>query len=210
MPRKPYHPPPPEAFDDDLDASTDDDARDGEDPVDDRPSKSQRKRDSHALQDLGEALVALPAARLAAVALPERLREAVAAFLVTRSHEGRRRQMQLIGRLMRSADVEPIRQAVEAHARGQAQDALALHEAERWRAELIAHDEALTDWLRAHPASDAQQLRTLVRNARKEAQAPAPGQAAGGAAGIPRKGRAFRELFQFIREAESAGAADDR
>ena len=153
------------------------------------------------MQDLGEALVALPPSRLAAVELPDRLRDAVEAFLVTRSHEGRRRQMQFIGRLMRGLDVESIRQAVLAHERGQAQDALALHEAERWRAELIASDDALTEWLRDHPSADAQQLRTLVRNARKEAVAAA----ASAGSGLPRKGRAFRELFQFIREAEPAG-----
>lgn len=185
---------------DDAHEGVDGDVRADLDDPDDRPSKSQRKRDSHALQDLGEALVALPPSRLAALALPERLSDAVNAYLVTRSHEGRRRQMQFIGRLMRGLDVEPIRAAVLAHERGQAQDALALHEAERWRAELIAHDEAITEWLRQHPDADTQQLRTLVRNARKEALAEA-----GAPAGVvPRKGRAFRELFQFIREAESA------
>ncbi len=208
MPRSPYRPTPPGGPEDDTGvpaaARPGDDDAPLDDHDDDRPSKSQRKRDSHALQDLGEALVALPPSRLAAVELPERLREAVQAFLVTRSHEGRRRQMQFIGRLMRGLDVEPIRLAVLAHERGQAQDALALHEAERWRAELIARDEAMTDWLRQHPAADAQQLRTLVRNARKES--PVPGSTGpGSSGGQPRKGRAYRELFQFIREAESAG-----
>ncbi len=198
MPRRPALPPDPDLLDDDANAAPDAGASSASSAYD-RPSKSQRKRDSHALQDLGEALVELPAARIAAIEMPDSLREAVLAYLRTRSHEGRRRQMQLVGRLMRSADVEPIRTAVDAHARGLAVDSLALHRAERWRAELIASDDALTEWLAAHPDADAQQLRTLVRNARKESRSDGASVPAGVA---PRKGRAFRDLFQFIREAE--------
>lgn len=156
-----------------------------------RPSKTQRKKTSHELQDLGEALVGLPVDRVAALALPETLRDAVAEYRRTRSHEGRRRQMQYIGKLMRGVDTAPIRQAVDDLRLGRAKDALALHEAERWRTELIAADGALTDFVERHPQVDAQQLRTLVRNARKDA-AQAPEQ---------RSGRAYRELFQFIRQA---------
>jgi len=162
----------------------------GEDAAD-RPSKTQRKKASHELQDLGEALVALPEDRDAALPLPETLADAVREYRRTRSHEGRRRQMQYIGRLMRGTDTAPIRQAVLDMQLGRAKDSLALHQAERWRAELIASDDALTGFLREHPAADAQQLRTLVRNARKDAAAM-PEQ---------RSGRAFRELFQFIKQA---------
>jgi ribosome-associated protein len=158
----------------------------------DRPSKTQRKKASHELQDLGEALVALPPDRIAALPLPETLADAVREYGRTRSHEGRRRQMQYIGRLMRGTDTAPIRQAVLDMQLGRAKDSLALHEAERWRAELVASDDALTGFLREHPRSDAQQLRTLVRNARKDAAAQ-PEQ---------RSGRAFRELFQFIKQAK--------
>lgn len=157
-----------------------------------RPSKTQRKKASHALQDLGEALVALPTDRIAALPLPDTLAEAVREYGRTRSHEGRRRQMQYIGRLMRGTDTEPIRQAVLDMQLGRAKDSLALHEAERWRAELLASDDALTGFLREHPEADAQQLRSLVRNARKDAAAQ-PEQ---------RSGRAFRELFQFIKQAK--------
>lgn len=156
-----------------------------------RPSKTQRKKASHELQDLGEALVALPQDRFDALPLPESLADAVREYRRTRSHEGRRRQMQYIGRLMRGTDTAPIRQAVLDLQLGRARDSLALHQAERWRAELIANDDALTGFLREHPAADAQQLRALVRNARKDAAA-VPEQ---------RSGRAFRELFQFIKQA---------
>jgi ribosome-associated protein len=163
-----------------------------------RPSKSQRKRDSHALQGLGEAVAALPLARLRAVELPEGLRDAIAEYQRTRSHEGRRRQMQYIGKLMRSVDAAPLEEAVAAHRLGGARASLALHEAERWRAELLADDTALTRWVAEHPQDDVQRLRALVRSARDEARTDAaPGAAV-------RQGRAFRDLFRHVRETLAA------
>jgi ribosome-associated protein len=160
-------------------------------PPMERPSKTRLKQDSHELQDLGVALVELPDNRLDSLALSEPLLDAVREYKRTRSHEGRRRQMQYIGKLMRRADTEPIRQAVNDMQLGRAKDSLALHQAERWRAELIASDDALTRWAAEHTDSDMQQLRSLVRSARKDA------------ALVPEKrsGRAFRELFQFVKDA---------
>jgi ribosome-associated protein len=169
-------------------------ASDLQDTATARPSKTQLKKAMHDLQHLGEGLTQLSDARLAALSLPETLREAVREFQRTRSHEGRRRQMQYIGKLMRHADVEPIREAVAASRLGGARDALTLHEAEYWRDALLAGDDALTAWMSKHPSSDVQQLRSLVRAARKDAALPvAPGAA-------PRKSRAYRELFQFVRD----------
>ena len=161
---------------------------------DDRPSKTRRKQASHELQELGEAVVALPDARIDALTVSETLLDAIRQFKKTKTFEGRRRQMQYIGKLMRSHDVEPIRQAVTDMQLGRAKDSLALHQAERWRAELLAEDDAVTRWTAARPGTDVQQLRSLVRAARKDA------------ALVPEKrsGRAFRELFQFIREQASA------
>jgi ribosome-associated protein len=161
-----------------------------------RPSKTRLKEASHELQSLGAALVDLGDERLAGLGLPEPLLEALQAYRRIRSHEARRRQMQLIGKLMRGADVEAARRAVDERRLGRAQDALALHQAERWRAELIADDEATARFASAHPGADTQRLRSLVRNARKDA-ALEPGQ---------RSGRAFRELFQFVRENEKTDA----
>lgn len=166
-------------------------------PADERPSKSARKRDMHALQALGEALVALPAARRARLVLPEALGDAVDEYLRTRSHEGRRRQMQFIGKLMRQVDPEPIARAVAEAKLGQAADSLALHEAEAWRERLLAPGDALTEWLTAHPGSDAQQLRSLIRAARKAAEAPPP---PGTPPGVKlRASKTHRELFQWLR-----------
>jgi ribosome-associated protein len=168
----------------------DDAAHESDDATAERPSKTQLKKASHDLQDLGAALVEMPEDRLAGLEMDESLRDALHEYRHTRSHEGRRRQMQYIGKLMRRADVEPLREAVAALQLGRAKDALALHEAERWRSELIASDDAIARWTSAHPASDLQQLRSLVRAARKDA-ALVPEQ---------RSGRAYRDLFKFIRQ----------
>jgi ribosome-associated protein len=156
-----------------------------------RVSKTQLKKASHDLQDLGEAVVALPDDRLDGLPIDETLLYAIRQYRKTRSHEGRRRQMQYIGKLMRRTDPEPLREAVAAMDLGHAKDSLALHQAEHWRAELLAADEALNAWVQAHPQSDLQQLRSLVRAARKDA-AVEPDK---------RSGKAFRDLFKFIRTA---------
>jgi ribosome-associated protein len=160
-----------------------------------RPSKTALKKQAHELQTLGQALAALPDGALAAAPLSESLRDAILALRRTRSHEGRRRQLQYVGKLMRDADVEPLRETVASATLGHAHDSLALHRAEHWRVELVAGDDALTRWGTEHPDSDLQQLRTLVRNARKDAALP-PEQ---------RHGRAWRELFQFIKPHMSPG-----
>lgn len=97
-------------------------------PFDDegRPSKSERKRASHLLQTLGDEVAALPASRLNALTLPDNLREAIRELHRTKSHEGRRRQLQFIGKLMRQVDPEPLQEAVANFKLGGAQDALAL------------------------------------------------------------------------------------
>src|SRR5689334_15037309 len=171
-------------------------------PTDDaRPSKTRLKQEAHELQALGEALADLPAERLEALPLGEPLRDALREWARTRSHEGRRRQLQYIGKLMRGVDVEPIRAAIASARLGPARDALALHEAERWREELLAHDEAATRWLGAHPGADAQRLRSLVRSARLEAASATHD--ADASSGASRHGRAYRELFRFIRDQET-------
>jgi ribosome-associated protein len=159
-----------------------------------RPSKTKQKQASHDLQAIGAELVLLSDERLLALAMPERLLDALRTYKQTRTHEGKRRQMQYIGKLMRGADVEPLREAVTRVQLGRTRASLALHQAERWRAELIADDEALTRFAAEHPLADMQQFRTVIRNARKDA------------ALVPEKrsGRAYRELFQLIKQQEDA------
>ena len=175
-----------------------DDAFDGEDIGSRRPSKSALKRESHELQILGKQLLEMPDSRLADLDMPERLRDALDAYKKTRSFEGKRRQLQFIGKVMREVDAEPLREAVAQFQLGHARNALALHQAERWRAELLSDDkDVLTRWAEAFPGSELQPLRALIRNARKDA------------AEVPEKrsGRAYRELFQFIKQAMEAQSA---
>ncbi len=171
-----------------------------EDGLPTRPSKTRLKHQAQELQMLGVAVAALSVDRLAGLDIPEPLREAIAEFRRTKSHEGRRRQMQLVGKLMRNADESLLREAVAEATLGSARETLALHEAERWRAELVASDDALTRWIEAHPDTDAQQLRSLVRAARRDAGKPAgPGQ-------DTRQPKSLRELFQFIKPSLAATA----
>jgi ribosome-associated protein len=134
------------------------------------------------------------------LSLPERLGDAVAEAKRITNFEGKRRQMQYIGKLMRLLDEETrqsVRAALEMQQKGSASDALELHQAEQWRDKLIADDEAMAQWQRAYPGTDTQQLRALIRQARKDVQ-PDPQSVSKGLA--PRQGRAYREIFQLVKE----------
>ena len=109
--------------------------------------------------------------------------------------------MQYVGKLMRKLEpavVQAARQAQQEQLKGSATEKLQLHLAEQWRDRLIADNDALAPWLVEHPDTDTQQLRALVRQARKDAL---PADKAAVSEGLaPRKGRAYRELFQLVRE----------
>jgi ribosome-associated protein len=153
-------------------------------------SKTKRKQEMHALQALGAALVELPETRIASLDIADRLKAAVLEAKRMRSHEARRRQMQYIGKLMRDTDPEPIRALIDALDGGSARAAALHRRLEAWRERLLADDDALTEFAAAHPAADLQALRTLLRNARKEAKEGKPP-------------RAYRDLFRFIKDAEA-------
>ena len=157
------------------------------------PSKTQLKAEADEKQALGEALLTLRADLMARLDLPEKLIDAIAQAKKITNFEGKRRQMQFIGKLMRPLDTEPIRAAIDEQKNGSAQLTLALHLAEQWRDKLIASDDALGDWLAEHPDTDSQQLRALVRQARKDAKPEKPGEA-------PRHGKSYREIFQLVRQ----------
>jgi ribosome-associated protein len=157
------------------------------------PSKTQLKAEADEKQALGEALLTLRADLMAKLDLPEKLLDAIREAKKITNFEGKRRQMQFIGKLMRPLDTEPIRAAIDEQANGSAQLTLALHLAEQWRDKLIASDDALGDWLTEHPSTDSQQLRALIRQARKDAKPEKPGEA-------PRHGKSYREIFQLVRE----------
>ena len=161
-----------------------------------KPSKTQRKRAMHELQALGARLVELNPDQLAAVALPEDLREAVEQARHITRHEARRRQLQYIGRLMRSVDPEAIREKLKAWDGVSAGETARLHRIERWRERLIEDDGALGALADAHPGIDTQRLRALVRNTREERNAGKPP-------------RAYRELFRALREIVAEAESTD-
>jgi ribosome-associated protein len=153
----------------------------------DRPSKSQLKREMTALQGLGEALLELPADRLARLDLPDTLADALREARRLTKHEARRRQMQYIGRLMRDIDPAPLQEALDDY-HGLSAAANARHHAlERLRQRLLEDESVLGEIAAAHRHADLQHLRQLRRNAiREQAEAKPP--------------RAFRELFRVLRE----------
>jgi ribosome-associated protein len=163
----------------------------------DGPSKTELKAQSTELQALCEQLLELRPSLREPLALPTALLDALHALSRITSFEGRRRQSQFVGKLMRRLDdaqIDAIRAALDVQRQGSAQDTLRLHAAEQWRERLLAGDDALGDWAAQFPGVDVQPLRALVRQARKDAL---PTQVKGQS---PRQGRAFRELFLLVRE----------
>jgi len=152
-------------------------------------SKTKRKREMHELQALGVALVELSESQLGF--LEEELRRAVLEAKRISAHEGRRRQMQYIGRLMRDIDPAPIRARLEEINGGSAQANARHKRLEALRGRLMADDAALTEFAATHPSADLQALRALIRNSRKEQKEGKPP-------------RAYRELFRLLKSIEAA------
>ena len=165
----------------------------------DAMSRTDEKKESLALQKLGEDLLTLRPDFMGRLDLSEKLKDAVVEAKRITNFEGKRRQMQFIGkqmRLLEPQEVEAIKNILHEQQSGSASDIAALHEAQTWRDRLIAHDDAFSEWIEKFPQTDAQQLRALIRQARKDAKPELPGQAI-------RHGRAFRDIFQIVRAALS-------
>ena len=160
----------------------------------DRPSKSQVKREMHALHDLGKELIELSNEKLRQLPLADALYDAIRLAQRTTSREGLRRQTHYVGKLMRQADAEAIRAQLTIWESGSKAETAALHRIEVLRDQLLASDEALTELLREHPSADIQHLRTLIREGRKEAQRNAALQA-----GQEPHRKHSRALFQALK-----------
>lgn len=167
------------------------------------PSKSQLKRQMSALQDLGERLVGLPDSKLRQLPLAERLYDAIREAQRITAHEGRRRQLQYVGKLMRDAQVEPI-QALLSEWDGESMEQIAaFHQLELWRDRLLASDEHFTAFMDQYPHAEAQPLRALIRSARKEQATNAallPGHE-------PQR-KNYRALFQEIKRLQAGAHAE--
>lgn len=159
----------------------------------DRPSKSQLKRDMTALQKLGEELVSQPKERVMRVPMPEDVREVILECQKIKDHEGRRRQMQFVGKKMRTLEddeIAAIQKVLDSWKGASKAETAAMHALERRREKLLADDKALTELKERHPEIDVQQLRTLIRNARKEQAENKPP-------------KAYREIFQILKQLQS-------
>ncbi|MEO5934204.1 MAG: ribosome biogenesis factor YjgA [Duganella sp.] len=167
-----------------------------------RPSKSEMKRQSDALQKMGETLVEAARDRVKRVPMPEDVRDAILECQQITNHEGRRRQMQFVGKKMRTldeAEVAEIQKAIDSWKGASKSETAAMHALERRRDKLLVDDKALTVLLEENPELDVQQLRTLIRNARKEQAENKPP-------------KAYREIFQILKQVEGKkkqAATDD-
>lgn len=169
-------------------------------------SKTDLKKYSDRLQELGESLLTLRADLMKRLDLSEKLVDTVNDAKKITNFEGRRRQMQFIGKLMRGvseAKLAEVEAALDEQNKGSTKGTLSLHLAEQWRDQLIANDDALTRWLEQAPDTDVQQLRALIRQARKDAQANEALESAGEAV---RHGKAYREIFQLVKVALNEGS----
>lgn len=134
----------------------------------DKPSKSQIKREMHALVDLGQELLHLSNGRLDQLNLDEKLRDAIALAQKINSREGKRRQIHYVGKLLRKEDTQTIKQQLVVWQQGSKEETRAMHRLESLRDQLIANDDALTELLTTYPEIDKQALRSHIREARKE------------------------------------------
>jgi len=156
------------------------------------PSKSQRKRDALAVQDLGRRLVELAPATLGRLGLSERLTAAVEETRKVTSHSARRRQLRWLAKVIASEDSEGVQRLLQTMDIEHDADNRRFHALERWRERLLEEaDAALPALLERYPRADRQQLRTLIRAARKEREQDKPPAAA-------------RKLFRYLRELEES------
>lgn len=155
--------------------------------IEEEKSKSQIKREMHDLQELGKELVNLSKEHFSKIELPEELHDAIAEARNIRSHGALKRQLQYIGKRLRSEDAAQVREQLDTIAGHSKQAVATLHHVERWRERLLENgDAALTELLTEFPDVDRQHLRQLVRNAKKELAGNKPPKSA-------------RGLFQYLR-----------
>jgi ribosome-associated protein len=151
-------------------------------------SKTEKKKDAIALQNLGEKLVKLPNEQLEGIDMPEELSSAVRQAKTIKSHGALKRQMQFIGTLMRKIDPAPVQEAIDGIEQGNYKKAMEFKETEKCRDELMAGNKELMDEILVkYPSADRQQLSQLVRNALKERKDNKPP-------------KAFRALFRYLKE----------
>lgn len=153
------------------------------------PSKSELKRQMHARQDIAETLANLSLDALKTVPLEESLRDAIRETHKIKSFGALRRHKQYLGKLMRNLEddqINEIQNRLDAIAGISKAETAKMHHLERLRDDLINDDNALTKLIEVAPDLDVQNLRTLIRNSRKEKELNKPP-------------KAYREIFQLLK-----------
>jgi ribosome-associated protein len=150
-------------------------------------SKSQLKRDSQALQDMGGQLVEMPEGQLIKFNLPENLKDAIYEARRLKNREGKRRQLQYIGKLMRTADISFIQETLDRMDHQSQTYRQHFQQLENWRDRIINEGTgAIEALIEKYPEADRQQLRNLQRQATRElAEKKAP--------------TAGRKIFAYLR-----------
>ncbi len=159
-------------------------------------SKTKLKAEADAAQDIGKKLIDLPKDRLIKLALPEALFDAVTEAKRLTANGAIRRQKQYIGRLMRDIDIAPIVDQLQRWEGKHNEESAKFHTLERWRERLLTDEKAVSEYMTAHSQVDSQQLRTLIRNAQREATAQKPP-------------KSSRDLFKLLREIAESENTDD-
>ena len=151
-------------------------------------SKTQRKKEMLALQELGTALVGLSDNELSQIPLQGDLAAAINEARRLKQREAKRRQLQYIGRLMRDTDIDAIQTAYRQLTEKNHRHVQQHHLVEQWRERLLGENHsALTEFLQRYPDCDSQHLRQLIRGALKEQQHNKPPAQA-------------RKLFRYLRD----------
>ncbi|MCK6263082.1 ribosome-associated protein [Vibrio sp. ZSDE26] len=150
-------------------------------------SKTEMKHDMDILQKLGEELVALTPAMLKKIPMSEDLADAIKDAQRFKN-EAKRRQLQYIGKMMRTIDTEPLQAGLDKIRNKHSQATVEFHKLEKLRDRVVEEgDSAIADVMDLYPNTDRQRLRQLARQAAKEKKAGKPA-------------KAFREVFQVLRE----------
>jgi ribosome-associated protein len=153
----------------------------------DPPSKSQKKREMLSLQAIGAELIELNEVQLQSLDLPDELAAAIQEMRRTKGHEGKRRQLQYIGRIMRQVNGEAIAAKLDRLRQPARQEVTRLHKAERWRERLLKDSDSFAAFAELRPEADLAPLRKLVKETLDERAKSAPP-------------RAYRQLYRAISE----------
>lgn len=156
------------------------------------PSKSQLKRDSLHLTDVGEEILKLKAEDRHSLELPDEIEEAFVTALKIKSRSGLKRQRQYIGKLLRSIDSEDIESRLRKIQHSHDTNTAHFKRLEKWRDELIENNkDTLNEVITRFPQVDRQHLNQIIRAAhqeKKQDKAPA----------------ASRKLFKYLRQLEES------